>query len=153
MIFGGCVYVYYFIYGRTALVLDIAYAKEYLWRARASIDLEEQARYMGESLKALEGRRGNPNWLWHLPDTDFDLIKRDLQRNIDMALNISKTESKGSYGYQRAIDNVEEVCVELNEHLDISIRWCTDFQPHVIIQNIIGWAVLIVVLFLALVWS
>jgi hypothetical protein len=142
-IFGAAMYGYYFLYGRTAMVLDIINAKEYLWRARSSIDLEQQANYIEKALESLKGRAGNPNWLWRLPDTDFDLIKNDLAKNIAAAREIAKTETKGSYGYQRAIDNIQEVCIELNEHLDIAIKWCTDYSPSTIIFNIIGWAILI----------
>jgi hypothetical protein len=143
MVIGGSVYAYYFAYGRTAMVYDVCQAKEYLWRARSCGNLEDIAAYMGKALKAIEGRSGNPNWLWHLPDTDFDLIKHDIQANMQVALNVSKTEPMGSYGYQRAVDNMQEICVELNEHLDCTIVWLTNLAPSTIILNVIGWAIFI----------
>jgi hypothetical protein len=139
MVLGISVYAYYFAYGRTAMVFDVCQAKEYLWRARACGDLEEIAGYMSKALKALEHRSGNPNWLWHFPDTDFDMIKHDIEANIKMALNVSKTEPMGSYGYQRAVDNLQEICVELNEHLDCAIDWLTDYHPLTITLNVLCW--------------
>jgi len=142
----GCsVYGYYFIYGKTAIVLDVYQAKEFLWRARASADLKQIADYMNKSLNALKNREGNPNWLWHLPDTDFGLIKKDLEKNVAMALNVSQTEEKGSYGYQRTIDNMQEICIELNEHLDCAIQWMTDFHPTTLTLNLIGWGLMIII--------
>lgn len=143
-ILGIAVYGYYFAYGRNSMVLDIMQAREYLWRARASINLVEMADYMNKAKTGLSDRTGNPNWLFHLPDTDFDLIKHDLDTNIQAALNISVTESVGSYGYQRAVNNLEEVCVELNSHLDIAIDWSTNLHPTTILLNAAGWTIFIV---------
>jgi hypothetical protein len=140
-VFGIAIYAYYFAYGRNSMTLDILQAKEYLWRARASIDLDEMADYMNKAKSAIANRTGNPNWLFHLPDTDFDLIKHDLEINIQTALNISATETVGSYGYQRAVNNLEEVSIELNDHLDASIGWSTDMSPTTIILNAAAWAV------------
>jgi len=125
------------------MVIDILQAKEYLWRARASINLVEMADYMDKAKTALAARTGNPNWLYHLPDTDFDLIKHDIQKNIEVALNISASEPFGAYGYQRAVDNVQEVCVELNSHLDAAITWCTDRLISTLLLNAVAWTVLI----------
>ena len=141
---GVIVYTHYFLFGRTAMVLDIRQAQEYLWRARASDNLEEIANYMNHALEALHNREGNPNWLWHLPDTDFNLIKHDLEKNIAMALNVSNHESPGSYGYQRCVDNMQEICIELNEHLDEAIRWSTDLNLFNIILNVICWAIYLI---------
>jgi hypothetical protein len=145
-ILGIAVYGYYFAYGRNSMVLDILQAKEYLWRARASINLVEMADYMGKAETALGDRTGNPNWLFHLPDTDFDLIKHDLEKNIEAALNISMTEDVGSYGYQRAVNNLEEVCVELNSHLDAAIDWSTNLLPTTILLNTVAWIIFAVVI-------
>jgi hypothetical protein len=140
-VLGITVYGYYFAYGRNSMVLDVLQAKEYLWRARASINLDEMADYMSEAKTAIADRTGNPNWLFHLPDTDFDLIKHDLDKNIQAATNISATEDIGSYGYQRAVNNIEEVCVELNTHLDGAITWLTDWNPTTLLLNVIVWAI------------
>jgi len=140
-VLGIVVYGYYFAYGRSSMVLDVLQAKEYLWRARASINLDEMADYMSEAGTAIADRTGNPNWLFHLPDTDFDLIKHDLDKNIQAAIDISATESIGSYGYQRAVNNIEEVCVELNTHLDGAITWLTDWSPTTLLLNAIAWTV------------
>ena len=140
-VLGIVVYGYYFAYGRNSMVLDILQAKEYLWRARASIDLDEMADYMNKARTALASRIGNPNWLFHLPDTDFDLIKHDIDRNVQAAANISATETIGSYGYQRAVNNIQEVCVELNDHLDGTITWSTDRHPTTLLLNAIAWTI------------
>jgi len=150
---GIIVYAHYYLYGRTAMAADIVRAKEYLWRARSTVDLEIQADYMQKSLEALKDRTGNPNWLYGFPDTDFSLIKNDLQTNINMAREVAKNETKGSYGYQRAIDNMQEACVELNEHLDAAIGWCTDFLPFNIILNVICWIVFIILVVIYLITS
>lgn len=144
--FGIAVYGYYFAYGRNSMVVDIMQAKEYLWRARASINLDQMADYMSRAETAIADRTGNPNWLFHLPDTDFDLIKHDLDKNIQTALNISATETPGSDGYQRTVNNLEEVSIELNDHLDAAIRWSTDLNPTTIVLNATAWTVLAAIL-------
>ena len=140
-IMGAAVYIYHVSYGAKAITLDIHTAKEYLWRARSAVDLDKQADYMQEALESLDNRHGNPNWIWHLPDTDFELIKSDLQTNIDASREIASNETKGSYGYQRAIDNIEEICIELNEHLDVTINWSASYTPVNVVLNIVLWIV------------
>jgi len=140
-VLGIVVYAYYFAYGRNSMVLDVLQAKEYLWRARASINLDGMADYMSKAKTAIVNRTGNPNWLFHLPDTDFDLIKHDIDENIQAAMNISATESMGSYGYQRAVNNIEEVSIELNMHLDGAIVWSTDWHPITLVLNAIAWSI------------
>lgn len=145
-VLGIGVYTYYLAYGRNFMTLDILQAKEYLWRSRASIDLDEMADYMTRARTAINDRTGNPNWLYHLPDTDFDLIKHDLEVNIETANNISETETPGSYGYQRAVTNLEEVSIELNDHLNLAIQWSTDLTPTTIGLNLIAWTIFIAII-------
>ena len=146
IVFGLVVGTYSLAYGFYAVTADIQTAQNYLWRARSCDNLEDIAWYMQKALKALENRHGNPDWLYHLPDTDFDLIKRDLERNIQIALNISKTAEPSSYGYQRTVDNIQEIIVELNEHLDECVAWLTYNSPCTIILVVIYCAVLIALL-------
>lgn len=62
-------------------------------------------------------------------DTDFDMIKSTLEQSISNTREIAQTEDKGSYGYQRAIDNIEEMIIELAGHLSLTARWIADYTP------------------------
>jgi len=100
--------IHFWYIGRPNSVYDIWKCKDYLWRARASTDLIEIANYFEKALNEIKDRHGNPKWYYPTPDTDFDLIKKTMKQTINNVIEIANKEEKGSYGYQRAIDNIEE---------------------------------------------
>lgn len=59
---------HYYTVGRISAVYDISITENYLWRARASLDLDEMADYMQLAYDKLEHRTGNPCWWFPTPD-------------------------------------------------------------------------------------
>jgi len=139
-------------FGFIAPVYDIRKSKEWLWKARASTDLNVMADYMDKALDEIKDRHGNPCWFFRTIETDFEIIKTILQQNIMAAREIALTEPKGSYGYQRAIDNIQEVIIEINEHLSICMDWLTIFSIPSIVQLIL-WIVITTTFCIIGLWS
>lgn len=96
--------------------------REWLWRARATTDLADMAKYLNKSLDQLAPFNGNPCWWFAKPDTDFDLIKGNIIEVRDNAIEWSNLTG-GSLAYQQAVQNLQEVIIEIVEHLDGAIEW------------------------------
>lgn len=122
MVFLG---VYATVYVFPSTVYDIYKAQQWLMKARASTDLDVIANYITNALAEIQNRQGNPSWWFPTAKTDFGIIKAVLQENINSSREVAQTEAKGSYGYQRAIGNIEEIIIETNNHLGSAIKWLT----------------------------
>jgi hypothetical protein len=144
-VLGIFVYGYYLALGRNSMVLDILQAKEYLRGAQSSKDLNEMADYLNNATTAISKRTGNPNWLFHQSDTDFELIKFDLQRNVDAARHISKTLCSETHVYQSQVNTIEDLCTVLKAHLDGAVAWLTDWSPTTLLFNAVAWTIFAVV--------
>jgi len=96
--------------------------REWLWRARATTDLLDMSKYLNKSLDQLAQFHGNPSWWFAKPDTDFDLIKGNIEEVRNNAVLWSNLTG-GSLAYQQAVQNLQEVIIEIVEHLDGAIDW------------------------------
>ena len=129
--------IYTGFYSFPKTVYDIQKAQEWLWKARASTDLNQMAEYLQKGLDEIKHRQGNPCWYFPTAETDFTIIKNVLEENINSARDVAAKESRGSYGYQRAIDNIEEAIIETNEHLESTKNWLTILSKTTIIGVIV----------------
>jgi len=95
-------------------------AKEWLWRARATNDLNDMAKYLGKSEDLLQDYHGNPGWPYPTPDTDFDFIRENINESI---MNCHKWSGNDTsdYAYQQAVHNLQETIKEIAEHLDAAV--------------------------------
>ena len=152
IVVGVGVGIYSYFIGFPSASYDVRKAKQWLWKARASTDLEVMADYIQKGLNEIEDRHGNPCWWYATAETDFDVIKSVLQENINSAREIAATEEKGSYGYQRAIDNIEEAVIEVNMHLSATMDWIT-WKSVLSVFCFVIWCIVLVVSFLALIYS
>lgn len=108
-------------------------AIEWNWRARATNNLIDMARYLNESIEILGRFHGNPAWSFPTPDTDLDSIRTNIVESRDTALAVAASESIGSFGYQQAVQNLQETIVEINEHLAIAKGWFVRSQVAVVL--------------------
>jgi hypothetical protein len=106
-------------YGNTAY--DIDQAQDWVWRARATNDLLDMAKYLNESLVLLEPFDGNPNWWYPRPDTDFELIKTNIRECVANCITFSALENE--MAYQQAVNNLQETEMEIASHLAIAGSW------------------------------
>jgi hypothetical protein len=95
-------------------------AKEWMWRARATNDLNDMAKYLQKAETLLQDYHGNPAWLYPTPDTDFDLIRTNINESIMNCYKWS-TNATGDMAYQQAVHNLQETIVEVAEHLDSAL--------------------------------
>jgi hypothetical protein len=95
-------------------------AKEWLWRARATNDLNDMAKYLSKSEDLLQDYHGNPQWLYPTPDTDFDLIRENINESISNCYKWSGNTTS-DFAYQQAVHNLQETIKEIAEHLDSAI--------------------------------
>lgn len=98
-------------------------AIEWNWRARATNNLVDMATNLNRSISLLEPYHGNPAWIFPTPDTDLDQIRLNLVESRDTALAVAASESIGSFGYQQAVQNLQETIVEINGHIELSKGW------------------------------
>jgi len=98
-------------------------AIEWNWRARATNNLIDMASNLNRSYAILGPYHGNPSWWFPTPDTDFDQIKANIRESRETALAVAANESIGSFGYQQAVQNLQETIVEINEHLELAKGW------------------------------
>lgn len=98
-------------------------AIEWNWRARATNNLVDMAGNLNRSIALLEPYHGNPSWIFPTPDTDLDQIRLNIMESRDTALAVAASESIGSFGYQQAVQNLQETIVEINEHIELSKGW------------------------------
>lgn len=101
----------------------IRQAIEWNWRARATNNLLDMATNLNRSIALLEPYHGNPAWIFPTADTDLDQIRLNIIESRDTALAVAASESIGSFGYQQAVQNLQETIVEINEHLDLAKGW------------------------------
>ena len=94
-----------------------AQAKEWMWRARATNDLTDMAKYLSTSEELLQDYHGNYNWLYPTPDTDFDLIRQNINETI---MNCHKWSAGNitDMAYQQAVHNLQTTISEIADHLD-----------------------------------
>lgn len=98
-------------------------AKEWLWRARATNDLTDMAGYLEESSRLLGTYYGNPCWWFPKPDTDYDLIKTNIQEVTTNAREWGTSLQQDNVAYQQAVQNLQETIQEIAEHLDGTNWW------------------------------
>lgn len=98
-------------------------AIEWNWRARATNNLMDMATNLNRSIALLEPYHGNPSWIFPTADTDLDQIRLNIIESRDTALAVAGNESIGSFGYQQAVQNLQETIVEINEHLALAKGW------------------------------
>jgi len=101
----------------------IKQAIEWNWRARATNNLADMATNLNRSLAILGPFHGNPSWWFPTPDTDLDQIALNIGESRDTALAVSASEPIGSFGYQQAVQNLQETIIEINEHLELAKGW------------------------------
>ena len=94
-------------------------AKEWLWRARATNDLADMAKYLGKAELLLQSYRGNPIWIFPTPDTDYDLIRGNI-REVIANCEAWGGGSQKDFAYQQAVHNLQETIVEIAEHLSLA---------------------------------
>ena len=128
----GCLVVCVILYGVAIVGIydagvnksyPVKQAIEWNWRARATNNLLDMSTNLNRSLVLLEPFRGNPVWWFPTPDTDFDQIKLNIQETRNTAVVVASTEAIGSFGYQQAVQNLQETIIEINEHLDLTLWW------------------------------
>ena len=95
-------------------------AIEWNWRARATNNLVDMATNLNRSIALLVPFQGNPAWVFPTPDTDMDQIRLNLIESRDTALAVAATETIGSFGYQQAVQNLQETIIEINDHLALA---------------------------------
>ncbi len=96
---------------------------EWNWRARATNDLVDMAANLNRSIELLMPFHGNPAWIFPTPDTDLDEIRLSLVQMRDTALAVAANASIGSFGYQQAVQNLQETIIEINDHLSLTKGW------------------------------
>ena len=95
-------------------------AIEWNWRARATNNLVDMAANLNRSIALLGPFHGNPSWIFPTPDTDLDQIRQNTVESRDTALAVASSEAIGSFGYQQAVQNLQETIVEINDHLNLA---------------------------------
>jgi hypothetical protein len=105
---------------------DVTYqadqGKEWLWRARATNDLEDMAKYLKIAEEKLEPYHGNPVWWYPKPDSDYDFIKTNIQEVIENAESFNTT-AQNDFSYQQAVQNLQETIIEIVDHVEIANGW------------------------------
>lgn len=92
-------------------------AMEWLWRARATNDLGNMDTYLQKSLDGLQNYHGNPAMIFPTPDTNYDLIKDNINETIATAKKIANATDVGSMAHQQAVQNLQETVKEIADHL------------------------------------
>ena len=87
---------------------------------RATNNLVDMATNLNRSIALLVPFQGNPAWVFPTPDTDMDQIRLNLIESRDTALAVAATETIGSFGYQQAVQNLQETIIEINDHLALA---------------------------------
>ncbi len=126
----------------TTTTYPLRQAIEWDWRARATNNLVDMAMYLNRSIELLLAYHGNPAWIFPTPDTDLDQIRTNLVESRDTALAVAASETIGSFGYQQAVQNLQETIVEINEHLALAKGWYVRSQAGV--ELFVGYLVLTV---------
>lgn len=125
-------------------VYDADIAKEWLWRARSTNSLDDMEVYLEKSLNGLEQYSGNPCWWYPKPDTNYDMIKLNIQETINNCNEWKETLTGYDFAYQQAVSNLQETIIEIAEHLDIANGWlCTPSLLHVILYLSPMWLLII----------
>lgn len=111
--------------GTIAVYSDDAYsvsqAENWVWRARATNDLDDMANYTQKALNILEPYNGNPKWYFATPDTNYDYIKDNLREVIRNCESINATAD--DMAYQQAVSNMQETLVEIADHVNSTVYW------------------------------
>jgi hypothetical protein len=100
---------------------DCKKAENWVWRARATNDLTDMAKYTSRALEELGELSGNPSWWFPAPDTDYDLIKSNMEEVIRNCAVINVTMD--TMAYQQAVNNLQETLAEIADHIHIARDW------------------------------
>ena len=117
----GTVGIYLSTYQNNQYQADIG--KEWLWRARATNDLDDMSNYLEKSLEYLDRYEGNPSWFYPTPDTDYNYIKTNIREVIENCNQWKGTQD--NFAYQQAVGNLQETIVEIAEHVSLANGWLT----------------------------
>lgn len=111
---------------------DTAKATDWVWRARATNDLNDMANNLNKAYDIIKDMEGNPVWLWPTPWTDIEQIKLNLQECIKNCETYSNLTDQ--MAYQQAVHNLQETLVEIADHLGAVSSWqyWTPFNTFVI---------------------
>lgn len=96
---------------------------EWLWRARATNELNTMSESMSRGYDMLSNYSGNPCWFFPKPDTDYELINGNLLQNIKTCKEWAMSISRDNMAYQQAVQNMQETIVELVDHYKLADGW------------------------------
>ena len=120
-------------YSGTAYEID--QSKEWLWRARATNDLNDMANYLTKAEQLLMNKHGNPAWFYPKPDTDLDLIRTNIHEVIGNCKTFANTTD--TMAYQQAVHNLQETIIEITDHLEATVGWTWCWSPGMILGEFI----------------
>lgn len=100
------------VYSQEPYQLEMA--GDWLYRARATNDLADMAKYLNKSYDIVEHYHGNPAWIFPKPDTDLDLIATNIEECIHNAVS---WQNLTEMAYQQAVHNLQETINEIADHL------------------------------------
>ena len=113
-------------------------ARQWLYRARATNDLQDMATYLGNAEVMLKDYHGNPAWLYPRPDTDWDLIRQNIN---ETAMNARKWSLANitDMAYQQAVHNLQETISQIADHINAAdtAMW---FSPVINRTGYVAWA-------------
>lgn len=125
-------------------------AENWLWRARATNDLEDMAKYMKQALFVLDRFEGNPSWFYPTPDSDWTLIKQNIKENIKSAESLSH-QDPNSFAVQQMVHNLQETIIEIVDHLKGAGWWQYNAPWRLAIEAFFGylwwWVIPIIIYF------
>ena len=121
-------------------------AQAYLCLARSSIDLNSIADNLEKAYLEIKDLHGNPCWWYPTKRTDLDYNKEILLENIELARKVANTSSPSEYGYQRCVDNIQEMILDLEDHIEEIKRWYLFSLPNVIFTLLYAVGLVIIVI-------
>lgn len=120
---------------------ELDQSAEWVYRARATNDLNDMSKYLNESLKILEKYSGNPAWWFPKPDTNIDLIRSNIEECVR---NCFEFNNLTDFAYQQAVHNLQETELEIAEHLTLASGYAEGNIAYTI------WGIVVALLFLTL---
>jgi len=117
--------------------VHIVQAQSYMWEIRASTNLTQMAGYFQNALDLLEPFNGQAVWMnIYVPtiDTDFDMIKANLQQAINTC-KVFQDIPQANTTYQLVVTNMQKFSDEMADHLASSpsvgnsIQYWNTFDP------------------------
>ncbi len=101
------------------MTIQIQQAKSYMWEVRASMNLTYMRDYFQKALDLLGPFHGQAVWsdVWvPTADTNFDVIKANLQQAIDTC-EVFQGVSPANTSYQFTVTNMQTYADEMADHL------------------------------------